>query len=214
MTISNARQYPKAAEWILGFVSLLIPYTVWASAGGTFRSQYSVFPLLGLWAWSLMWTHYMYGTLGLVSDKFARSKRYKQITGYLVLALILLHPLLLISRLYEDTGAKPPDSYINYVGEANKLFVLFGTLSLISFLAYELLHRLRKLAVIRRVWILVSAAQAVAMVLIFIHGLKLGSHLYGGWFQAYWVLLGCLLIPCFAVILRHDWQHRPSRTIL
>jgi hypothetical protein len=202
------KTYSKAWEWALGALSMLVPYIAWSGAGGTFTSHYSVFPLLGLWAWSLMWTHYMYGTLSLISKKFTRSKLYKRATGYAVLALILLHPLLLINRLYEDTGVKPPDSYINYVGEDNKLFVLFGTLSLLCFLAYELLHRLRKLDIVRRIWVVVSASQAVAMTLIFIHGLQLGSTLYGGWFQAYWVLLGCLLMPCFAVILRYDWRHR------
>jgi len=113
---------------------------------------------------------------------------------------------LIIYRLYEDTGLKPPESYIAYVGADNKTYVLFGTLAIACFLLYEVLHRLRQARWVSRIWIWVSIAQALAMTLIFVHALALGRHLYGGWFQAYWVFLGCLLIPCFAVILRNDWQ--------
>lgn len=214
MSTSQTKPYTTAWEWALGATSLLIPYIAWSSAGGVLSSQYSSFPLLGLWAWSLMWTHYMYGTLSLVSGRFARSKLYKKTSAYLALACILLHPGLLIYRLYDDTGVRPPDSYITYAGEANKLFVMFGTVALVCFLSYEVFKRLRRHSAIKRVWIWVSLSQALAMTLIFVHGLKLGSHLYGGWFQAYWVLLGCLLIPCFAVILRYDWRHRPNQTTM
>ncbi len=206
----SAKSYSALWEWVLGAVVIAVPYGVWLSDGGKFSSVYSVFPLLGLWAWSLMWTHYMYGTLSMISEKFTRSKAYKHVSAYLVLAFILLHPLLLIQRLYQDTGVRPPDSYINYVGEANKAFVLFGTVSMLCFLAYEVLKRLRRQKMVKRMWFLVGLSQAIAMTLIFVHGLKLGSHLYDGWFQAYWVLLGCLLLPCFAVILRYDWRQRPQ----
>lgn len=157
-----------------------------------------------------MWTHYMYGTLRLLSDKFPFNHSYKKVSEYLVLAFILLHPGLLIYKLWADTGQYPPESYMNYVGEGSKLFLLMGTVALLCFLAYEVLSRLRRADVVQRVWRWVSLSQAIAMTLIFIHGLALGRHLYGGWFQAYWVLLGCLLIPCFAVILHYDWTKKPS----
>lgn len=208
MSVSSPQKYSVTWEWLLGAVVVIVPYAVWSSAGGTISSHYSLFPLLGMWAWSIMWTHYMYGTLSLISDKFARSRAYKYASSYAVLACILLHPLLLINRLYQDTGQRPPDSYINYVGEANKAFVMFGVLALLCFLVYELLHRLRRVRWVKRIWFAVSVAQAAAMTLIFVHALALGQHLPGGWFQAYWVLLGCLLLPCFAVILRYDWNRR------
>jgi hypothetical protein len=208
MSISPNKPYSSLWEWAVGVTAVTLPYIAWSSAGGTISSPYSVFPLLGVWAWTLMWTHYMYGTLSLVSGKFKRSKVYKSTSAYLVLAFILLHPGLLIYRLYEDTGMRPPESYISYVGEQNQLFIFFGTISLVTFLSYEIFKRIRAVAIVKRMWFWISISQAIAMILIFIHGLKLGSHLYGGWFQAYWVLLGCLLIPCFAVILRYDWRDR------
>ena len=80
-----------------------------------------------------------------------------------------------------------------------------GSFALLLFLSYEVLHRLREKPYITKHWRWISISQMLAMVMIFVHGLKLGQNLHAGWMQLVWVSMGALLIPAFALILQHEW---------
>jgi len=136
-------------------------------------SNYALFPLLGLIAFSVMWSHYMIAAAkkGLrVEDKV--TKRYFESTSFIVLFAILLHPGLLIVQLWRDGYGAPPQSYLeNYVASGLKGAVLLGMIGFTIFLAFEL-HRWFK---DRKWWRFVQYASDVGMLLIFIHGLRLGG---------------------------------------
>lgn len=167
-------------------------------------SALALFPLLGLLAWSIMWTHYAIGGIRLVRP-FERSRVYSQVSATIVLFCLLLHPGLLAYNQYRVTDALPPTSFYNYVGQSLQWAILLGTISLIIFLSFEFFKRLKTRGWVARNWRWISISQMIAMTLIFIHALALGQNLQSGWFLFWWVGLGVLLIPCFGLILRADW---------
>src|SRR6478735_3876600 len=72
-------------------------------AGGGQLGPYDLFPLLGLVAFTLMWSHYVSGALRRYLDVPKRALRvYFEVTAWVVLALILLHPGLLWYNLWVD----------------------------------------------------------------------------------------------------------------
>jgi hypothetical protein len=154
-----------------------------------------IFPLLGLLAFSLMWAHYM-TSFARVQVGLQRSvlKNYLEITSFVVLVCLLLHPGLLIFKLWQNGLGLPPTSYLNYVGKDLAPAVALGSLSLMIFLAYELRRKFAKSSW----WKYVAVANNLAMVAIFVHGLKLGSQLMNGWYRGVWLAYGVLLIALFA----------------
>jgi hypothetical protein len=149
-------------------------------------SLYQLFPLLGLLAFSIMWSHYIAAAvrLHLRLDK-AVLRSYFEITSLAVLALILLHPGILGWQLWQDGFGLPPGSYQTFGGPLYS-FLLFGVLSLLIFLAYETRRKFQT----KSWWHYVEYASDVAMLLIIVHSLKLGSHLQDGWLRFAWIFYG------------------------
>lgn len=193
--------------WILLGVVLIIPFVAWAESMSwrfTHLSAIILFPLLGLWAWSIMWTHYALGSIRLVESRVKEVKVYSLLTRVLVLLLIVLHPGLLIWTQWEALGTWPPGSVYSYVGSSMKIYATLGAIALMFFVSFEFLERLRNHPTLRRNWFWVSVSQMLAMTLILIHSFALGGTI-SGWFAFYWFTLGALLIPCFGLIGRADW---------
>lgn len=189
----NKSQIFQIAAWSLSIIVSLLAIIVWGQyySWHLAFNAYLVFPVLGLTAYSIMWSHYMAGTarelFGLDKEVLAAYYRW---TGFLVLALICLHPGLLIYQRFRDGYGLPPHSYESYVAPGLGWVTLLGTASLLVFLAYEL-HR--KFAG-RPWWHFVTEAGDIAMVAIFYHGLRLGMQLQHGWFRYVWWFYGITLI--------------------
>lgn len=198
------QEYMTAAAW--GLVSLVVLLAVLAW-GETFQwhiwplSVYLLFPLLGLLAFSIMWTHYIMGAV-------QRYKRYDKSllavyfrwTGYAVLVLICLHPGLLVYQRFRDGFGLPPGSYESYVSPGLGWITLLGTASLFVFLAFELRRFFGKYSW----WHYVADASDLAMLAIAYHGLKLGSSLQLAWSHALWLFYVATLI----VALAYKYYHR------
>lgn len=160
-------------------------------------STYHIFPIFGLLAFGLMWSHYVVSVLRqhLKLDKSAVAT-YFEFTSYVVLALILLHPGLLIWQLWRDGYGFPPQSYIHYVDPGLKLFVLLGTLNWFIFIAYEF----RRKFVGHSWWRFFGYATDIAMVGVFYHALRLGTLIKHGWFRGLWFFYGASLVLCLIYI--------------
>jgi len=170
-------------------------------------SSYQIFPLLGLIAFSLLWSHYMVGALQrYLKLDHAVFKNYYELTGYAVLLAILLHPGLLIWQLWQDGVGLPPNSYLTYVGKSMHATVILGTISLVLFLAYEL----RRIFGNKSWWKYISSASDIGMLLIVIHSLRLGSQLQYGWLQTVWYFYGISLI--MALIYKY-LHHQPQKSL-
>ena len=200
-----------AIEWLLFAVVVVVPYLAWfPDLGDPPRlNPYTLFPLLGLWAWSLMWVHYAHGTLRRLVPGLGRSDAFHRWSGWLVLTLILLHPGLLLGAMTVDTELGPARGPLVYAGESGRVAVIAGAVALMAFCAFEVLVRLAQRPSVQRRWRWVSLSQVVAMTLIWFHGLALGRHLGDGGLRTWWFVLGVLYVPCAAVVLRADWRSEP-----
>lgn len=152
---------------------------------------YRAFPLLGLLAFSLMWTHYIVDTLrDLAGVKPETIRPYFRYTGYAVLVLICLHPGLLIYQLFRDGAGLPPGSYEHYVAPGLGWVTLLGTASLLVFLAFEFHRKFGD----RSWWHYVRDASDFAMLAIVYHALRLGNDLQQEWFRYLWWFYALTLV--------------------
>lgn len=176
-------------QWALTIIAVFLPIAAWLhnsnwQIAGT--SPYRFFPLFGLLAFSIMWSHYVSHALRLyMGVKGEVSKTYKVVTGWTVLAALFLHPGILSYQLWRDGFGLPPNSYLNnYVSEDLVWAVGMGTIAWFFFLAYEL-HRWFS---DRKWWKHIQALSDVAMALVLIHGFELGGDLQTGWFRSLWLV--------------------------
>lgn len=179
--------------WLVTAVVSVLALYVWGSSNAWqlgSLSTYQIFPVLGLLAFSIMWSHYM---TGFIRKNFLKSvdlEAYFRLTGYVVLLAILLHPGLLIYQRFRDGFGLPPGSYKSYVAPGMGWITLLGSVSLLAFLAFEL-HRWFK---DRSWWKYVIYAGDAAMLAIFYHGLRLGTQLHVTWFRSVWWFYGLTLL--------------------
>jgi len=186
-------RYVRWGAWGLSVAAFAVSFVAWGQ-GYQWQlsglSLYQFFPLLGLTAFSLMWSHYIAAVMRqYVGAEAAVLHSYFEITSAAVLVAILLHPGLLGWQLWRDGLGLPPGSYKLYVGVAGYTWVLVGLTAFVIFLSYELRRFFGK----RPWWRFVQYASDVAMFLIFFHGLRLGTHLRQGWFRGVWFFYGITL---------------------
>lgn len=190
--------------WILVLFVLTIDFIAWKSIYGNelHLSILAFFPLLGLMAWTLMWTHYVMSARDIHYSKDLSSKNYWLVTRILVLGLILLHPLLLAWNQWNVSGQLPPFSFYSYVATSLKVYVIFGSLSLLIFLSFELFNHLKKHEWIKKNYKWIEVSQILAMILIFVHAVQLGTTMSQKWYLVFWIILGLTLIPCFWLVTK------------
>ncbi|HWB38690.1 MAG TPA: hypothetical protein VG604_00420 [Candidatus Saccharimonadales bacterium] len=199
------------AAWVLSLIVSGLAIFVWGHDNGWqiwHFNAYQFFPVLGLLAWSLMWTHYVMGTLrelmGLPKEVLVRWFNY---TGWVVLVAICLHPGLLIYQRFQDGFGLPPHSYESFVAPGLGWITLLGSASLLVFLAFEF-HRFYA---DRSWWHYVNDLCDLAMVAIFYHALRLGSQLMvDTWFKAVWWFYGLSLLAVLA--RKYYLKLRPKTT--
>jgi hypothetical protein len=169
---------------------------------------YQIFPLFGLLAFSLMWSHYVVSAIRQYFKVESKAlSDYFEITSAVVLTAILLHPGLLIWQLWRDGLGLPPGSAKVYVGAAAYWAIWFGVIAWTAFISYEF----RRIFGTKKWWPIVQHASDVAMVLIFVHALRLGGALNSGWFRSIWYLYGV----SFVVALTYGYiqRYRPSHKV-
>jgi len=189
---NKARMFQIGA-WSLSTAVVLLSILVWGQFYDWHLSfnAYVIFPVLGLSAYGIMWSHYVAGTARqLLKLDAGVLKSYYRFTGYAVLTLICLHPGLLIYQRFQDGFGLPPRSYETYVAPGLGWVTLLGTASLLVFLAFELHRKFGG----RSWWHYVTEAGDVAMLAIFYHGLRIGTQLQSGWFRYVWWFYGITLI--------------------
>jgi len=195
---------------MLGLGVVLAAFAVWVpSLSSTGLNAYSFFPLFGLLAWSIMWTHYISGFL-VVHYGAERSKPYKTVSEVIVFFCLWLHPGILIYQLWLDNHTWPPASIVNYLGQRNTLFILGAFAAWLAFLSYDILIRLKDRPFWKRNWIWVSVVQAGAMGVIYLHAIKFGRHIQVEWFKLYWAVLGLVLLPIMIYLL---WIELPENKL-
>lgn len=193
MKYSPRLRYFKTIEWMTGGTIIAMMTLGWLlSRSSTLAEldEFAIFPLLGLIAFGLMWSHYVLGSLRR-SMNLAKPEKdaYWGISSGLVLALIILHPLLLNYGLISDGLGLPPTSYAEAYGSLAPYLTL-GMICLLVFLSYELKRWLGD----KPWWRFVEYIQIAAMIGIFVHALALGQELTQMWFLVFWWFLGITLL--------------------
>lgn len=181
--------------WSLSGLVAMVAFLAWGQGIDwqfSGLSIYRIFPLLGLIAFSLVWSMYVVGYLrrrfNVKSDEL---DGYYKVLRFVVVLVIFLHPTLLWWQLWRDGFGLPPESYLqHYVTPALRWVAVLGTLSWFIFLTYELAQKFR----LRLWWKYVELAGDLAAAAIFYHGLRLGSNLQHGWFRFLWYLYGLVLL--------------------
>lgn len=203
MAISKAN-WLQIAAWGTSAVAVGLAVLAWGQGyGWKANSTYQLFPLFGLLAFSLMWSHYFASALRLyLKQEKTVLNSYFEATSLLVLIALLLHPGLLAWQLWRDGQGMPPASELNYVQPALKGAVIIGMISWLVFLAYELRRKFKAL----RWWRYVQYASDVAMLLIFTHALRLGGQLQEGWFRGVWFFYGASLLIVLLYIYAKRYQ--------
>lgn len=145
--------------------------------------------LLALCAFVLMWVHY-------VSD-WCRKKWFTDQTAgwqysasrWFVFIAILSHPVIINGYLIQNDYGLPPNGYQNYYGKAVLPFIVLGIISLIAFLSFELKKWLKG----KPIWQAIIHFNNLAMLLIIVHGFKLGPVTESSWYFWVWSLQAIIL---------------------
>ena len=173
-------------------------------------SALSVFPVLGLVAFTVMWWHFLLGFVKDLSPSFVKIKNLHKTSSILVFFLIILHPLLLAFYGVSNNIDQPPELFFLYVGESNKFYIVLGYLALTIFLLYDLARWLKNKAVVKNNWLIVDSIDDVAFVAIFFHSLMIGSHVQTGWFKYLWIFYG--VSGLIFIATKHYLRFRPHET--
>lgn len=199
--------------WGIFATVVVLAVVAWGQGNGWQLSSlgfYQIFPLFGLLAFSMMWSHYMAVCLRLYSKLEPKVlKSYFESTSMAVLVAILLHPGLLAWQAWRDGLGLPPGSQINYVAPKLGLYVVLGIIAYFAFLAFELRRKYGS-----KSWFkYVSYASDVAMLLIVVHSLKIGSQLQMGWFRTVWYFYALSLVAALAYIYFLRYK-KPNKTLV
>ena len=203
-------------QWSLFLLAILLPILAWGQLYKwqvTSLTGYQWFPLFGLIAWMIMWTHYVNGAVRLSFKGLVKTKLYGKLSAYLVLLFLLLHPGILAFLQYRNNQGLPPESFINYVGESLAIAVMMGSLSLIIFLSFEVFDRLKNVNLFKKNWKYISITQSLAMILVYVHALRIGTIVNGGWFQIVWFVCGITLLPCLYIIHKDEFSIKNEREV-
>ena len=166
--------------------------------GLTHPSLYKIFPLFGLMAFSLLLSQYIIlALIRFTRADIERVQPYFEVSGFLVLWCIMLHPGLLVWQLWRDGLGLPPESYLrNYVPPDLGWVAMLGTVSFLIFFAYEF----KRVFGERSWWRWIVYLSDVAMLAVFYHGFRLGDQLQGGWYRPVWLVYGILLLASLLYI--------------
>lgn len=199
MKILVRRQLPIIA-WTLGVVVTALSIGIWGSFWEwdvASLDAYGWFPLFGLLAFSLMWTHYIIVALCVYANDAPKVRSYSTITGWIVFFSLLAHPGLLAVGLYQDGLGLPPLSYQQIVGPTLYGFVVLGILAWLTFILYEIKRKFGQ----RPWWRYVLGANAIAMLAIVVHGWQLGTHIQTTWFRSVWIIYSVGLVIAFVYLI-------------
>jgi hypothetical protein len=174
-------------------------------------SNYLLFPVFGLVAFSLMWTHYMAIVAKIIFKiKLSDMANYFKLTNFAVLGALLLHPGLLVWQLWRDGLGYPPFSYeYRYVAPGLGWVTLLGTACWFAFLAYELRRKYAE----RPWWKHVVNISELAMAGIYYHALRLGAQIQHGWYKSVWYFYGLTLAAALGYIHYRRWYVRHNKQL-
>lgn len=204
----------KAFAWGLSLAAVVSSIVVWGQGLGWSLAgfnNYLLFPLFGLLAFSLMWSHYIASVVRQIAgiNKLVL-KQYFETTSYLVLFFIFAHPGILAYQLARDGLDLPPRSFYTFAGPSLAWAVTLGLMAFLLFITFEFRRKFAD----RSWWQYVMMAIDLAFVGIYFHALSLGTHVQSGWYRYVWLFYGATLALALTYIYWQKFTTRRSRVQL
>ena len=191
----------------LFWLIVLLPVYFWGDSFAWDLSRlnlYLLFPLLGMLAFSIMWTQVVVGTF---KEKFGNVNKFFSRTGVAVFLLFFFHPVLAIVAQFKSVGLLPLQSLFDLVGPVQKKFLILGMIAFTIFILYEVVLRVAALKRIRKLNKFFEIASEFGVILVFIHSINLGSHLQEGFLKYVWWFYG------ITAILMIGWKHFGKKVV-
>lgn len=195
--------------WLLTIVVVLVAIAGWRGGLSGNFTVYTLFPLFGLIAFSLLWAMYVTMALRIWAKVPAKALHtFFNVTSACALAAILLHPGLLEWQLWRDGFGLPPESVLqHYIAPSFAGAVVVGLICFTIFILFEARRIFQKY----RWWRIMEVLTDLAVVAILYHSLQLGRNLQHGWLRYVWFFYGATLIA--SLIYRYFVRYkRPKRS--
>ena len=167
----------KVVFWSATTIVVLLPLYIWADflSWNFMRVNFStVFPLLGLLAYSILWLQMLVVSV-LRSLPTGFRNNFFFISGLVFLLLIIAHPLLL-----SISQSQINQTIVDYVGDTRKIFITLALTAWLIYILYEIFSKFKKWRYFRNSMKVFKYLNYVAFYLIFFHSINLGTHLQGG----------------------------------
>ncbi|KKU49796.1 MAG: hypothetical protein UX71_C0005G0009 [Parcubacteria group bacterium GW2011_GWA1_47_10] len=145
----------------------------------------TIFPLLGIMAFLLLWIHSMMG----VFEPWLRPRMpfdaFVHYTALIILFCIVLHPLLLLILIEFNFAL---------LFSGNPLAISLGVAGFLLLITYDIGKALKRREFFTRHWNTILLISTIGFILTFFHSLMLGSHLQSGPLRALWIFFGTTAI--------------------
>ncbi|MBX4189422.1 hypothetical protein KW785_02400 [Candidatus Parcubacteria bacterium] len=163
---------------ILVLASLAVLVPLWIRA----RSSHTLFPMLGMAAFSLLWLHIVGPAFEPWLSKYVNFERFLQNTSPLILLFMLLHPLLFLFSINFDLHF--------IVLSLGNFYIELGLVGLLLLLTFDVGKAMRKKDFVAKHWNKILFTSTIGFVLIFFHSVVVGEDLQAGFLRGLWIFYG------------------------
>lgn len=176
--------------FIILFACLAVLYPIWVNItnmSGSFDSVsiFSLFPLFGLLAFTLLWLHAISGVFEPWLRKYINFDRYVQITSGIIFICIILHPLFLLI---------PSNFNFSQIFAYGEKYVWLAIIGWFLLITYDIGKILKKYNFFSRNWNNILLISTIGFLLIFFHSLGIGDDLQTGPLRTVWIFYGITAI--------------------
>ncbi len=176
---------------ILAFAGLAVLYPLWTrlqNLNFQLGPDYllSIFPFLGLLAFSLLWLHSLAGAFEPWLRKHIQFDRFVHITASIILLCILAHPLLFLVSF----GFNFNDIFFYY----DAFYIWLAIIGWFLLITYDIGKALKKRDFFAKNWSNILIISNVGFILTFFHSLTLGSDLQSAPLRVIWIFYGITAI--------------------
>jgi len=171
---------------VLAYLAVLYPMSVWYMRVDLTFDKFlplTLFPALGLMAFSIMWLHVVGGALQGWLEKYFNFEKFISRSSKAVLILIISHPLL----LFAGVGF----SNLRFIFQFNEpKYIWIAILAWFVLVGYDVSKRFKNRDFFAKHWEAVKFISTVGFFLVFFHSLGLGGDLQAGLLRYIWIFYG------------------------
>jgi ferredoxin-NADP reductase len=172
---------------VLGYIFFAARGGLAVFAGADYKiSSLILFPLLGLYAYYLLWVQIIIGSqMWRLRSHIPWIEKFHRTQGVFVLLFALLHPLLILSGfgLHEYLNFK-------FVAPAGIPYVILGDIQLVLLVCTVVTAILRNTKWLSNHWRKIHYLNYIVFILVWIHSWNLGSDVQGSHLRFVWWVIG------------------------